>query len=236
MGFAAPSSTINIIEESNIQQRQLPSVYREAESTSSAQLSRRSAIASATMLMSAVFASTTNSPVQAADPDVVIVGLDSYLYRIIRVKEATQQEKRLIQTGKFKDTQRANVKLAVRFMVQNYRLSDSVVGASSFLSGTSSMRAVETGQMAVANLQTILEYFDSSDIENIKVGKNSMNGKEDLVIKGLDATKSKLDEFLLLFDQDTVAKIKAQVQEENELNIKEFDPNLGDIINLPPPS
>ncbi|MGK3735489.1 MAG: hypothetical protein ACI8RD_002371 [Bacillariaceae sp.] len=63
-----------------------------------------------------------------------------------------------------------------------------------------------------------------------------MNGKEDLVIKGLDATKSKLDEFLLLFDQDIVTKIKAQVQEENELNIKEFDPSLGDIINLPPPS
>lgn len=59
-------------------------------------------------------------------------------------------------------------------MVQNYRLSDSVVGASSFLSGTSSMRAVETGQMAVANLQTILEYFDSSDIENIKV-RNEMH-------------------------------------------------------------
>jgi hypothetical protein len=58
-------------------------------------------------------------------------------------------------------------------MVQNYRLSDCVVGASSFLSGTSSMRAVETGQMAVANLQTILEYFDSSDIENIKV-RNEM--------------------------------------------------------------
>ena len=126
MGFAAPSSTINIIEESNIQQRQLPSVYREAESTSSAQLSRRSAIASATMLMSAVFASTTNSPVQAADPDVVIVGLDSYLYRIIRVKEATQQEKRLIQTGKFKDTQRANVKLWVRrvpITVQTYYIT-----------------------------------------------------------------------------------------------------------------
>ncbi|MGK3735487.1 MAG: hypothetical protein ACI8RD_002373 [Bacillariaceae sp.] len=58
---------------------------------------------------------------------------------------------------------------AVKFMVQNYRLSDCVVGASSFLSGASSMRAVETGQMAVANLQTILEYFDTSDIENIKV-------------------------------------------------------------------
>jgi len=55
-------------------------------------------------------------------------------------------------------------------MVQNYRLSDSIVGASSFLGGSSSMRAIDAGQMAVANLQTILEYFDTSDIENIKVG------------------------------------------------------------------
>jgi len=59
---------------------------------------------------------------------------------------------------------------AVKFMVQNYRLSDSIVGASSFLGGSSSMRAIDAGQMAVANLQTILEYFDTSDIENIKVG------------------------------------------------------------------
>jgi len=98
------------------------------------------------------------------------------------------------------------------------------------------MRAIEAGQMAVANLQTILEYFDTSDIENIKVGKSSMNGKEDLVIKGLDATQVKLDEFLLFFDEATLKKIKAQVQEENELNIKEFDESLGVIINLPPPS
>mmetsp|Transcript_13210 Transcript_13210/g.13019 ORF Transcript_13210/g.13019 Transcript_13210/m.13019 type:complete len:155 (+) Transcript_13210:492-956(+) len=125
---------------------------------------------------------------------------------------------------------------AVKFMVQNYRLSDSIVGASSFLRGSSSMRAIEAGQMAVANLQTILEYFDTSDIENIKVGKSSMNGKEDLVIKGLDATQVKLDEFLLFFDEATLKKIKAQVQEENELNIKEFDESLGVIINLPPPS
>jgi len=125
---------------------------------------------------------------------------------------------------------------AVKFMVQNYRLSDSIVGASSFLRGSSSMRAIEAGQMAVANLQTILEYFDTSDIENIKVGKSSMNGKEDLVIKGLDATQVKLDEFLLFFDEATLKKIKAQVQEENELNIKEFDESLGMIINLPPPS
>ena len=63
-----------------------------------------------------------------------------------------------------------------------------------------------------------------------------MGGKEDLVLKGLEAAQVKLDEFLGFFDESTIAKIKAKVQEENELNVKEFDKNLGDIINLPPPS
>jgi hypothetical protein len=63
-----------------------------------------------------------------------------------------------------------------------------------------------------------------------------MGGKEELVLKGLEAAQIKLDEFLGFFDEGTIKKIKAQVQEENELNIKEFDKSLGDIINLPPPS
>ena len=96
--------------------------------------------------------------------------LDGYLYKIVRVREATQQERRLIQSGKFKDKARQNVKLAVKFMIQNYQLSDSVVGASAYLSGSSQMRAIDVGQAAVQNLQTILEYFDASDVENIKVG------------------------------------------------------------------
>jgi len=231
VGFSTERGSKNAMEEFDIQQLQLPFVSMKCGTVSSTQMSRRGAIASATILVSTLLV-TDSSPVQAEG----IPDLDSYLYKIIRVREATQQEKRLIQTGKFKDTQRANVKLAVKFMVQNYRLSDSIVGASSFLSGASSMRAIDAGQMAVANLQTILEYFDTSDIENIKVGKSSMNGKEDLVIKGLDATQIKLDEFLLFFDETTLKKIKAQVQEENELNIKEFDESLGGIINLPPPS
>ena len=157
-------------------------------------------------------------------------------YKIIRVKEATQQERRLIKSGKFKDMQRANVKLAVKFMVQNYRLSDSVVGASAFLNGgnTQQMMAIDTGQMAVQNLQTILEYFDTSDVENIKVGKSSMNGKEEIVVKGLEAAEIKLNEFLSYFDKETVERVMAQAEAENELNTKEFDKNLGDIINLKP--
>ena len=159
-------------------------------------------------------------------------------YKIIRVREATQQERRLINSGKFKDMQRANVKLAIKFMVQNYRLSDSVVGASAFLSGGNAqqMRAIDTGQSAVQNLITILEYFDSSDVENIKVGKSSMSGKEEIVLKGLEATQLKLDEFLSFFDQTVVDRVAAQVQEENKLNVEEFDKSLGEIINMAPPS
>lgn len=96
--------------------------------------------------------------------------LDDLLYRILRVREATQQESRLIKSGKFKDVQRANVKLAVKFILDNYRLSDAFVAASAYLDGNQRRtEAAQVGQAAVQNLYTILEYFDSSDVQNIKV-------------------------------------------------------------------
>jgi hypothetical protein len=36
--------------------------------------------------------------------------------------EATEQETRLIKSGKFKDIQRANIKLAVKFILENVRV------------------------------------------------------------------------------------------------------------------
>eukprot|EP00536_Pseudo-nitzschia_multiseries_P011810 jgi/Psemu1/260144/estExt_Genewise1Plus.C_4220014 len=226
------------IDETNV----ISNANREQQfSESRRNILRQAGIASAALVFGSSAVVTNPLPAFAASET-----LDSYLYKIIRVREATQQERRLITTGKFKDTQRANVKLAVKFMVQNYRLSDSVVGAATFLGGGNSnqMRAIDAGQAAVQNLQTILEYFDSSDVENIRVGKNKggnnggggMSGKEEIVVKGLEATQAKLDEFLAFFDAATVDKVKAQVQEENDLNVKEFDRSLGDIINLAPPS
>ena len=96
--------------------------------------------------------------------------LDELLYRIVRVREATEMESRLIKTGKFKDAQRANIKLAVRFMVDNYRLNDAFLAASTYLDGTSRrLEASQLGQSATQNLITILEYFDASDVQNLKV-------------------------------------------------------------------
>jgi len=58
-------------------------------------------------------------------------------------------------------------------------------------------------------------------------------GKQDLVLKGLEATRKLIDDFLAFFPLETVAKAKTQVAEENALNEKEFDKSLGNILNLP---
>jgi hypothetical protein len=110
----------------------------------------------------------------ALDPTIALAAerppLKTLLYRILRVREATQQEVRLIKNGTFKDIQRANIKLAVKFMIENYRLADAFVAASAYLDGNDRrVAAGQVGQSAVQNLYTILEYFDSSDVQNLKV-------------------------------------------------------------------
>jgi hypothetical protein len=161
--------------------------------------------------------------------------LESVLYTILRVREATEQETRLIQSGKFKDVQRANVKLACRYMLQNYRLADNFNAAATYLEGSKRYQATDAGQAVVQALQTILEYFDSSDIQNLKVGtSNNMAGKEYIVINGLDAARNGIDRFVSFFPAKDVDAIKDLIREENKLNEKEFDPELGTILNLKP--
>lgn len=142
------------------------------DSHNSASLSRRSlfqsvAVTSSGMLLSTMVPSVAPAAAAAAAQRVP---LENSLYTILRVREATQQEARLIKTGKFKDVQRANVKLAVKFLIENYSLNDAFVAASTYLDGNDKrMAAVNVGQNAVQDLYTILEYFDASDVQNLKV-------------------------------------------------------------------
>jgi len=176
----------------------------------------------------------TTATQQSTEEKVPAVRLP--LYYILRVREATEQESRLISSGKFKDVQRANVKLAVRFLLQNYKLSDNIISAAATLDDSSKRQAAtEVGQRAVENLYTILEYFDSRDVENLKVGSfDSMAGKEPLVLKGLDAARSNIDEFLTYLDRRDVDAVRTKIEAENELNAKEFDSSLGVILNPNP--
>ena len=156
--------------EPKIRQGRIPmSALRESQvgSAESPAINRRSWVQQ--NIVAAVAAASTalpNNPAWAATRPP----LGDLLYTILRVREATEQETRLIKSGKFKDVQRANVKLAVRFMVENYRLADAFVNASAYLDGNDRrIAAGDIGQAAVQNLVTILEYFDSSDVQNLKV-------------------------------------------------------------------
>ena len=131
------------------------------------------ATGAATVTMKPFSVLAEDDTVVSSDGGQDIKSVQVPLYYILRVREATEQETRLIKSGKFKDVQRANVKLAVRFMVDNYRLNDNFIAASAFLTGDKKIKAVDLGQTVVQNLYTILEYFDSSDVENIKVSGNA---------------------------------------------------------------
>lgn len=131
-------------------------------------LSRRSALELSVFVLPLFVSSAFALPQAAAAAQRP--SLSSLIYKILRVREATQQETRLITSGKFKDVQRANVKLAIKFMLENYRLQDAFVAASGYLDGNQRrVEAGQVGQAAVQNLYTILEYFDSADVQNLKV-------------------------------------------------------------------
>jgi hypothetical protein len=61
-----------------------------------------------------------------------------------------------------------------------------------------------------------------------------MAGKEDLVIKGLDATQKSIDDFIAYFPKSDIDRVRANLEEENKLNVKEFDSaSLGALLNMP---
>ena len=126
-----------------------------------------------TISSAAVLSTITSALPAYADEEEaeVVKTVQTPLYYILRVREASEQETRLIKSGKFKDVQRANVKLAVKFMVDNYRLNDNFIAASAYLEGDKRLKAGDVGTNVVQNLYTILEYFDASEVQNIKVCK-----------------------------------------------------------------
>ncbi len=63
---------------------------------------------------------------------------------------------------------------------------------------------------------------------------DNMAGKEDLVLKGLDAARASIDKFLAYFPKSTIENIQMLIQQENVLNEQEFDPDLGAIVNPNP--
>eukprot|EP00636_Phaeomonas_parva_P009423 CAMPEP_0118853800 /NCGR_PEP_ID=MMETSP1163-20130328/2254_1 /TAXON_ID=124430 /ORGANISM="Phaeomonas parva, Strain CCMP2877" /LENGTH=214 /DNA_ID=CAMNT_0006786413 /DNA_START=200 /DNA_END=844 /DNA_ORIENTATION=+ len=155
-------------------------------------------------------------------------GLEEPLNRILRVLEATQQEERLIKSGKFKDLQRANVKMAVDMMLSNYKLQYNLNAALGYVDADKVPAASEVARTAVEYLTQIGDYFDTGK-KSLQVNEMSSE-KAAFVLKALGATRTQLEGFLEFLPKDSVNAAQAVIEKENEVNIKEFD---GELYNMP---
>lgn len=159
------------------------------------------------------------------DPDK----LQGALYLISRVQEATAQQERLVSTGKFKDVQRNNIKMAINMMLDNYRLGDQIVTASGYVEpSTNVMRASSAGNEAIDVLETAKEYFS----KDLKVAALSDEQRK-FIVQAMQTTRAKLDNFLSFMPSDVVSKARQQVEDENARNAAEFvgENGAAGIIN-----
>jgi hypothetical protein len=147
------------------------------------------------------------------------------LYMILRAQEATLQELRLVKNGMYKDVQRQNIKLAVSYILKNYKLQDNFLQVSRTLSSAK--------QISASDLTTILEYFDTQDVQNLKVG--SGGASESFVTEGLVSANKKIQQFVDLANADSVIQVMNRISLENELNLKEFPEDILGKLKNPDP-
>eukprot|EP00965_Chrysotila_dentata_P056887 1887589-Pleurochrysis_carterae.AAC.1 len=159
--------------------------------------------------------------------------LQQELVSILRVQEAAAQEARLVKTGKYRELQRLNVKRAVGMMIDNYDLSGRFVRASAVAPRDKANAAASFGNTAVESLVQILEYFQVDLVAN-----ELTKEQQTFVLKALKSTSTSIDSFLALMPSNVVAAAKKQIEEENELNLKEFPddaylnptPTVGELL------
>lgn len=170
-----------------------------------------------------------------AEPAAMAEGsLLNSLYLIRRVQEATVQEERLLKSGKYKDLQRSNVKLAATMMLRNYQLEDCIITASRAAGLGKVQQASESGRNAIDALNQINEYFDSSE-NSLKVNTITAE-KQQFVLKALNTARDNLDNFLGYMPPEVVAKATQIVQEENDLNAAEYKVTGAGYLNPADPA
>lgn len=220
-----------------------PSVHREAavelnfESSDASPderegRTRRQLFRRAAAFVAAAGAAACGGPERAAayDPNLT---LERSVYLILRVQEATQQETRLVTSGKFKDLQRANIKAAAKMMLRNYQFEDCVIKAATGVKDKSKIQeASDAGTAAVEALNQINEYFDASD-NSLQVNFVAPD-KLKFIVKALKTSSDNIDRFMAYLPPALVEATKAQIEEENNLNKLEYKAPDGSAEYLNP--
>ena len=189
-------------------------------------VSRRAAVETA-----AAFALTlsplTSSAALAGPPTKAKRELQPELVQLLWVQEATGQETRLIESGKYKTLQRLNVKRAVGMLLDNYDLNGRIVAASAYAPSGQQQRAINYGSTAIEDLTQILEYFPD------KLKANTLTPEQSrFVLAALRDASENIDRFMALMPAEVVERARAQVAEENRMNVEEM-PKDVEILNPP---
>lgn len=148
------------------------------------------------------------------------------LYFICRVQEATCLQERYISKRR---PPLQKIKLTLRLMDRSYRLLDQVNYVSKFMGSENVVAAVQAGNEAVSSLQDAIDFVNGYQ----KDGESMQTDQKDFLIESLTETRDKLFEFVdYLPDQKKLAEARRRVEEENKLNVEEFDPDLANDAGI----
>jgi len=189
--------------------------------------SRRAVLQTGTAAAALIFAGPES--VAAAGVKMPKVDLQEELVGILRVQESCSQQTRLVKTGKFKELQRLNVKRAIRMMIDNSDMQSRFARATVYVDRADVPTATEAGNTAVEALTQIIEYFPQDLVAN-----DLSPEQKKFVITALSTTSTNIDRFVALLPPEKVAAARAQIEQENDLNKKEYEQFNDDaIVNMP---
>jgi hypothetical protein len=148
------------------------------------------------------------------------------LYLICRVQEATCLQERYINK---KSPPIKKMKLTLRLVDRSYRLLDQINYVSKFIPDDNVVMAVQAGNEAAESLQDALDFVFGYQ----KDGDSMTKEQKDFLLASLADTREKLFEFIdYLPDKEKIAQARARVEEENKLNVDEFDPDLANDAGI----
>lgn len=172
------------------------------------------------------------SGLEGADKNAKVI-FGTPLYLLLRVREATEQQERLLRKNMFRDLQRNNIKMAMRMILRNYNLRDNLeILTSKQIPSESQAKAREASKDLCESLSLISIYFDPNADAKLTVDQLSQE-KRDFILKALGKSRDKIGVILAYLPQAEIDEVQAYIEKENTMNAEAMK-EAGEAILNPP--
>lgn len=222
--LAATTASSLVVHDSRLSVPTVGSVTVASAHTSSpvVVVSRRSVIQHGFMA-TAVLLSNKPAIAYTPDPDP----LQESLYLLSRVQEATVLQERYIQK---RSPPLLKMKQTLRLVDKSYKLRDQVTLVTQYILNTDDLvEATQVGNEAADRLQDAIDF-----VYGFKQDASVVTASQkDFVASALRDTRELLFEFVaFLPEQSKLMNARRRVEEENKLNVDEFDPDLANDAGI----